>query len=35
VIDNAVIDAAYRSMQSRTWEAVDLAGVDAAPSTPH
>ncbi|VWX61650.1 conserved hypothetical protein [Burkholderiales bacterium 8X] len=29
VIDNAVIDAAYRSIQSRTWEAVDLSGIES------
>ena len=29
LIDNAVIDAAYRSIQSRTWERVDLSGLDA------
>lgn len=32
VIDNAVVDAAYRSMKSRAWERVDLSGLDAAPS---
>jgi len=34
VIDNAVIDAAYRSMRSRSWEPVDLSGLEptAAPS---
>lgn len=31
LIDNAVIDAAYRSMQSRTWERIDLSGLDALP----
>jgi predicted dehydrogenase len=34
VIDNAVIDAAYRSMQSRSWEKVDLSGLDPAPPIP-
>lgn len=28
VIDNAVIDACYRSMASRAWEPVDLSGLD-------
>lgn len=32
LIDNAVIDAAYRSMQSRTWERVDLSGLEAGPA---
>jgi len=29
LIDNAVIDAAYRSMASRTWERVNLSALDA------
>lgn len=33
VIDNAVVDAAYRSMQSRTWESVDLSGIDSGSSS--
>lgn len=33
VIDNAVIDAAYRSIASRTWERVDLSGVEPTPFT--
>lgn len=33
VIDNAVIDAAYRSMQSRAWERVDLSGLAIHPAS--
>ena len=34
VIDNAVIDAAYRSIASRAWESVNLAGLIAPHATP-
>lgn len=34
VIDNAVIDAAYRSIRSRSWERVDLSGIDEATPSP-
>lgn len=34
VIDNAVIDAAYRSIASRTWENVELSGLDASTVPP-
>lgn len=32
LIDNAVIDAAYRSIASRRWERVDLSGLEANPA---
>ena len=32
VIDNAVIDAAYRSMTTGRWELIDLSGLTAPPA---